>query len=1117
MMRSLRYVFIVLALLFCLDIVTAARHPIARRQQEPQPSEGSAAPATTRSSSVRGSSSAEPSVQPSESKKQSATPSATPSDNAPSSTPPVTAITFIQEPAETASDGPTPSSSSVADTEAPLPIRPTVTPAMGLAGVIMLISGAAYAVIGIKNKWLHVFTSAAYLASLAVTVLIIYLMSPPVRNAIQGAFFVAAVFTGAVFGGLALIFSDITEGLGCLLGGFCLSMWFLTLKEGGLIASAGGRAILIGSMSAAAFLLSFSHRTRTYGLMASMAWSGATITVLGIDCLSRAGLKEFWLYLWNLNPSIFPLNTNTYPMTRGIRVELACVPFFCMLGIISQLRLWKLVKERREKRAAADLEREQTLAQEEEALGRRIEDNFARERAQWEATYGDKSASQHDSAVDSFATVTPKTSTSEREKGDAYGSVEMVALSPKLLKSEKPKTGMTRSLSNNISTGATVTVSVLRDDNIQEIDASGNPISSGKQLPSPPSQSTESSVRPSIDIPTQNVSRTVSMRGSLRASVPPPPVIIPLPFNVPKEDDAQSQDGDNASVSAVPESVRESVQDGRRFSTRFSKRFSVNRGSRNYHNSEEALVPHIDDDRASSIAATMDDANDDMSLPDLTPPQSPTIKHVGPAADFPTPANQVEPNSEPKEAVIEDQISSETPEAPEQEIQKAKTGATVQSSNAVKSHSRGSLIPEGQSLTMSTDPSGVQSKRSSTRPSDMVDSSVVEEGEKSQQTKSVRSGPASLSSRMGSQPAGLAGSLPGKLSKVAMSYRTNEWAKHLEMAEKPDVDDLAEPESPGVKLQHEAMELPPSVPEGVMQPAPVTKPKAKRASTGSNHGNSGQLRAASNPGRYSQMGMASTTTLSRNPSNAVPITAFPPAGHSRPASVRILRSASTPMLQQPLTSPTTEIPSGKTSPGLGNTLMGKRETLVRNRVSTQSFAPYASSPNLPQGSSPNMPYASSPNLAYASSPHLVGGGIDDNVPLSQRKQMMQHQKPPQASQPWRQSGLGVGTALPGFDSHQPKRRSGSNNGRREDLLAGWRESLQQPAAPVQRIVMDETAIRVGLLNERHQKEMEKQQRAIVLEQRDAVVGSRMRSGEMIDAHREAMRKMQAKANKNASQ
>lgn len=65
----------------------------------------------------------------------------------------------------------------------------------------------------------------AYLSGLSVTVLIVYVMNPPVRDAIEGAYVVAVIITGAILGALAVVFPEVTEGLGCLLGGFCLSMW----------------------------------------------------------------------------------------------------------------------------------------------------------------------------------------------------------------------------------------------------------------------------------------------------------------------------------------------------------------------------------------------------------------------------------------------------------------------------------------------------------------------------------------------------------------------------------------------------------------------------------------------------------------------------------------------------------------------------------------------------------------------------------------------------------------------------------------------------------------------------------------------------------------------------
>jgi hypothetical protein len=116
--------------------------------------------------------------------------------------------------------------------------------------------------VGIKNKWLHISLSAAYLASLAVTVLIMYVMNPPVSNAVQGAYVVAVAMTGLILGGAAIVFTEMTEGLGCLLGGFCFSMWLLVLKPGGLLTATSSKSIFIAAFTLAVFATSFSHYTR---------------------------------------------------------------------------------------------------------------------------------------------------------------------------------------------------------------------------------------------------------------------------------------------------------------------------------------------------------------------------------------------------------------------------------------------------------------------------------------------------------------------------------------------------------------------------------------------------------------------------------------------------------------------------------------------------------------------------------------------------------------------------------------------------------------------------------------------------------------------------------------
>jgi hypothetical protein len=917
---------------------------------------------------------------------------------------------------------------------------------MGLAGAVLLITGLVYAIIGIKNKWyvrynivlishrltsrrVYVFGSAAYLTALAVVVLIVYLMNPPVSNGVQGAFFVAAFFTGVIFGVLSLVFADITEGFGCLLGGFCLSMWFMSLKSGGLIESSTGRAIFIGCMSAGGYSLSFSHYTRNYGLIASISFSGATASILGIDCLARSGWKEFWLYLWSLNDDIFPLNTNTYPLTKNIKVELVGVVIIAVFGIVSQLRVWNLVKERREKSAAQELERQQEKDREEEERGRTVEDKFQKERAQWEATYGNKSIP--DSSVRSSSIASPKGSTSIREM-EVYGmdSVEMVNMS---------KSGVA-------SEGATVTVSVLRDDDIQQIDAQGNPVT--HRSIAPPSDIAET-----MSAPTKQPS--VTKRASIRSAVPPPPLIVPLPFTIPNGDDASSENDDNASVSAVPESPigpgLHPQQMSKRISDMSTRRLSTNRASRVFSESSEALV---DNDRASSIAATLDNDHDDISLRQVSPPQSPIgTEHI---------TNHKIP------AIKHDKVIAE--ESTDKLVDSASNRPIFR-----------------QSLTTSTDPKSddARAHRLSRRDSRIRADTLVRGhksgSEQGEQSRSVTPSQGSQAGRAESHVGSLKDkNIPERLSKVALSYRTNEWAKHLEAAEKPFLDELPVPTSPAVVLEEVPEEKAVPVSDEIAAPLLRTKRESKRVSSDSR--------------MYQPNGLGldrSASTFSQNSLLDQRSSVQPP-----PAAAPGILSRSNSGAQLDAFGP---LPS--------NTLLGQRETLMRKRTSSQSITPGSSAAN------------------------LLEQADQENMSLAQRRQILQHHQstslvpqqspsqrrsPPSTSQKWQTKPWAGQGAPTGFDSHQPRRTSNIQSDlKREELYAGWRGNIREVTPPQTQAYIVEQQ-RTALLNERRQKELEKQQREAAQQQRASMLDSMMRSGHMLDAHREAMRKMQANANRKVS-
>ncbi|KAL1793470.1 hypothetical protein ACET3X_008452 [Alternaria dauci] len=1027
---SCHYLILCLAFILCLQLAVAAPHAAVRRQDDSPSSESttqgqdsaSQRPTATptpleiissRVESDRLSSTPVSSVKPSE------TPAPRTTNDVPTTTPPNESSS-----ANSQEDDP-------ADPKDPLPISPKLTPAMGITGVLLLLSGLGYAIVGIKNKWVYVFGSAAYLTALAVTVLIVYLMNPPVSDAIQGAFFVAAFFTGVIFGILSLVFSDITEGFGCLLGGFCLSMWLLSVKEGGLIASGTGRAIFVGCMSAGGYSLAFSHYTRTYGLIASIAFSGATATILGIDCLAGSGWTEFWLYLWNLNDNIFPLNTNTYPVTKNIKAELAGVVIIAVLGIVSQMRVWKLVKQHREKTAAQQLERQQDQDREEEEQGRKVEDNFQKERAQWEAAYGGKGAPE--TSVRSSVS-SPKDSPHIEEK-EVYGKDSMEKLNVQ-------NSGVTGSVTNSPNPGAGVTVGVVNEDAIEQLGPetpmSGNQLGiqmaeSGKALPAAP----EDGSRP-----------TLVRSNSLRPSAPPPPPsVIPLPFKVPSDEDAQSE-GDNASVSAIPESDLE-AEESRRLSKRVSDVSAMRqRISRDMVASQEAMMGMRpdEDDRASSLAATLDDDLDALSSRNLSPLPSPTgTEHDNPL-ERPGLKRQDSDTVPSRKNASADNV---TPTS-------FTTDTNHKTEQSYKKH------PTKQDSVVGAEKSIFNSKASS------------EHYSKSNQSESLEQGGSQIGSLVDNV-------LPEKLSKVALSYRTNEWAKHLEAADKPDYEDMFRPSSPGVMLANGQEEKPAPVSDELTADLYENKRESRRISSGSRTQRNSSSGLQRNTSTFSQESLANQRSMTHSPSIVSP---------------GILSRSNSSNRQDTL------------SPLPNNTLLSKRESLIKNRASALS----------PQGSSTN----------------LLAQHEEEEMTLAQRRQMLQQQQllsptlshqpslrspgrtPPSASQKWQQKAWATNGAPAGFDSHQPKRANSSaqSEQKREQLYAGWRDTMRdiQPPQTAAHIAEQQ---RAALIMERRQKEMEKQQRELVQQQRASQMDSMMRSGQMMDAHREAMRKMQANANRHA--
>ncbi|KAG9847409.1 hypothetical protein KCU98_g5254, partial [Aureobasidium melanogenum] len=273
-----------------------------------------------------------------------------------------------------------------------LPLRPRLTPAFGVAGALLILTGFAYACASIRIMRLYMFLSCAYLASICITVLIVYVMSVPdgnVSDGVQGAYLVATVLPGIILGGvLSQYVQWLAKRSGCIVGGFCIAMWIEVLSPGGLITSSSMLALFIALMCLAALGPSFLKKTKELAYMVCSAFSGTTALVLGIDCYSRAGLKEFWVYTWHFHRvKLFGFGTTTYTLTRGIKAEIGMIPVLFALAMVFQGKFFKPIRDRRIKEAAVVAELREEHEREELDTGRAIQEGVDRERAAWEERY----------------------------------------------------------------------------------------------------------------------------------------------------------------------------------------------------------------------------------------------------------------------------------------------------------------------------------------------------------------------------------------------------------------------------------------------------------------------------------------------------------------------------------------------------------------------------------------------------------------------------------------------------------------------------------------------------------------------------------------------------------
>ncbi|PWI74801.1 hypothetical protein PCL_08115 [Purpureocillium lilacinum] len=1059
-----------------------------------------------------------------------------------------------------------------------LPLPPQITPGWGVAGVIMLITGVTYTLVGIKNRWIHTFFSTAYITALGVAVLIVYVMNIPVSNAIQGGYVVAVIMSGCAVGAASMFFKELTEGLGCALGGFCVSMWLLCLVPGGLLQSVPSKAIFIAVFTLVGFGFYFSRWTRDWALIGMISFAGATVTVLGIDCYSRAGLKEFWVYIWQINGNLFPLGADTYPVTKGIRVETAAIVIIALVGIISQIKLWIIVREKREKRAAERAEDQRNLEVEEENVGRQVEETNARERRRWERVHGEGTIGSGESRTSDYGDY----GSEKRLRGSHNGSYkprssaevyEMADIS----ESEESRSGPNALMEAEEAQDGKVTVRVAADD----IPESHTDI--GDDMDAKTATMSEGAAISGTGAKRLSQRTATSKRISQAQTVTEAPEVVPLPFTVPENNDAESN-CDRSSVATFADEVEDEAPMRRQverpsLANRLSQGSatllrSLSSGARrgqtvanpehgeSCHELVQEPTPDEGDDE--SLAATVD--NDSVSGADRQSIYSEhTRKSVEINADLSKEDTEVAAHDNSKDlpkysatAALSPQVEEGTEERPEDaRAGKDNSGVVNAPQDATNDSPANSELPSqgiaGESAAQSQAVSAVDP--------------VPEPSEKQKSVAtSVASTPASLTQDR----------LPRPLSRVAMSYRTNEWVKHLSYADTPELDDLqvndaGRPTKTVAKERSvpvDVEELQKTATEGI---APAALKQSEPQVSIISHAPSGSKRASRH--EHAMAAQASyhpqDNEIIRNATSPPPLTASsppPPVGISlsRSTSSMALRKVSPgfdPIVEEQQVEPPnaeprheeasrsstvsrspslagTEAPQRAAVPGVVSyaspqTLIGQRELFLRSKsqasLLAQSPEPTfaAHGPGSDGGSIYNYPvHASQLNVADP-----------DDLPLSQRREIMRQSSLMSLSQPnnsvHRLSHVGHESAesLP-FNSHQPRRSSALlTRSARDSQLASFRQSVQQDLrsgtpimatsgrespftsssllgnreAEVQRNIEMQRNVLMG------QKEAEAQRREMQRREKehlDRAFDERMRNGDLLEVHREAMRKMQ---------
>ncbi|KAI0307912.1 hypothetical protein B0F90DRAFT_1678336 [Multifurca ochricompacta] len=264
---------------------------------------------------------------------------------------------------------PTPTSSinasaSASSTSSPTILATKIDPAFGVLGSVLILTGLPSAFLGHKNRWTSFFLIGFYTLSLICFALIanfgiLRSVNPP-STTLRGMFVLSSFVAGAAGGGFAIFFWKTTKYFIGAWGGLAFGLWIQCFRDGGLIRPIGIRWLMFIFCSVIGFVLCTIPKIHYQILLIATAFVGASAVVLGADCFSTAGLKEF--YVWNIGfRKLFPKyieHNIQFPVSQAMQIELGLIGAVALMGIAVQLRILHVLRRKLKEIAAEQKRRE---------------------------------------------------------------------------------------------------------------------------------------------------------------------------------------------------------------------------------------------------------------------------------------------------------------------------------------------------------------------------------------------------------------------------------------------------------------------------------------------------------------------------------------------------------------------------------------------------------------------------------------------------------------------------------------------------------------------------------------------------------------------------------------